>query len=69
MWTTAEHLRFSVMLGLRKGLKLVRGMRRALTEDEQVKVAQAIVDDLELNNWRFEQGPPREGHGPNIMKT
>jgi hypothetical protein len=42
-------------------------MPRALTEDEQAQVAQAIVDDLKLNNWRFEQGH-REGKGPNIMK-
>jgi hypothetical protein len=67
MWSTADDVRFSVTLGLRKGLKLVRGMRRALTEDEQTKVTRAIVDHLELSNWNFEHGPPREGHGPRIM--
>ena len=32
------------MMGLRKGLSLIRGMRRSLTEDEQHKVADAIVE-------------------------
>jgi hypothetical protein len=32
------------------------------------KVASAIVEDLERSNWRFEQGPAPEGHGPNIMR-
>jgi len=35
MWTKADDLRLSVLMGLRKGLKLCRGMRRALTEDER----------------------------------
>jgi hypothetical protein len=68
MWTKTEHLIFSVKLGLRKGLRLVRGMRRSLTDDEQVMIAQAIVKDLQLNNWKFEEGPPLEGHGPKLMK-
>jgi hypothetical protein len=34
-------------MGLRKGLRLVRGMRRSLTEDEQHKIAGAIVEHLE----------------------
>jgi hypothetical protein len=38
-------------------------MRRALTEDEQDKVAGAIVEHLERSNWKIEQGPPAEGHG------
>ena len=54
-------------MGLRKGLSLIRGMRRSLTEDEQHKVAAAIVVHLESTNWRIEQGPMREGHGPNLM--
>jgi hypothetical protein len=42
-WTRIEHLQFSVMMGLRDGLKSIRGMRRALTEDEQHKTAEKIV--------------------------
>jgi hypothetical protein len=52
---------------LRKGLRLIRGMRRSLTEDEQHKIAGAIVEQLEHSNWKIEQGPPREGHGPNLI--
>jgi hypothetical protein len=42
-------------------------MRRSLTEDEQRKIAGAIVDNLEAHNWKIEQGPPREGHGQYLM--
>ena len=51
-------------MGLRKGFRLIRGMRRALTEDEQYKVATCIAKLLESTNWKIEQGPAREGHGP-----
>ena len=51
-------------MGLRRGLSLIRGMRRALTEDDQQKVAAAIVEHLESHNWKIEQGPVREGDGP-----
>jgi hypothetical protein len=57
-----DELRLSVLMGLRKGLSLIRGMRRALTEDEQHKVAGAIVEHLESTNWKIEQGATREGH-------
>jgi hypothetical protein len=36
MWGKADDLRLGVVMGLRKGLKLIRGMRRSLTEDEQL---------------------------------
>jgi hypothetical protein len=67
MWSKAQDLRLSVIMGLRKGQSLVRGMRRSLTEDEQRKVAQPIVDLLETHNWKIEHGPPQEGHGPHLM--
>jgi hypothetical protein len=63
MWSKADELRLSVVMGLRQGLRLVRGMRRALTEEEQHKVAGAIVEHLESTNWKIEQGPPAEGRG------
>jgi hypothetical protein len=68
IWTRAQDLRLSVVMGLRRGLSLIRGMPRALTEDEQHKVADAIVEHLQHNNWKIEQGPPREGHGQHLMK-
>jgi hypothetical protein len=54
-------------MGLRKGLSLIRGMRRSLTKDEQHKIAGAIVEQLEDQNWKIEHGPPAEGHGPHLM--
>jgi hypothetical protein len=67
MWTTADSLRLTVLMGLRKGLKLCRGMRRALSEDEQQKVAGVIVEQLEQSNWKIDQGPASEGHGQKII--
>jgi hypothetical protein len=67
MWTRADELRLSVVMGLRAGLRLIRGMRRSLTEDEQHKVANAIVEHLESTNWKIEKGPPIEGHGQHII--
>ena len=63
MWTRTEHLQFSVMMGLRDGLKSIRGMRRALKH----KVAEKIVAHLESHNWKIEKGPPAEWHGQHII--
>jgi hypothetical protein len=67
MWGKADELRLSVVMGLRRGLSLIRGMRRSLSEDEQHKIADAIVVHLEQSNWKIEHGPPTEGHGPHLM--
>jgi hypothetical protein len=67
MWGKADELRLTVVMGLRRGLKLCRGMRRSLTEEQQQVVAGAIVEHLEKSNWRIEQGPALEGHGPGLM--
>jgi hypothetical protein len=32
-------------------------VRRSLTEEEQHKIAEAIVDHLESHNWKIEHGP------------
>jgi hypothetical protein len=65
-WTRADDLRLSVVMGLRAGLRRIRGMRRSLTEDEQHKVVDAIVAHLESTNWKIE-GPPAEGHGQYLI--
>ena len=39
----ADDLRLTVVMGLRKGLKLIRGMRRSLSENDQHKIASAIA--------------------------
>jgi hypothetical protein len=48
MWGERKAL-VSVKLGLRKGLALVRGLRE-LTDDEQERVASAILEHLELKS-------------------
>jgi hypothetical protein len=54
-------------MGLRRGLGLVRGMRRSWSEDQQLVVAAVIVEHLEQSNWEIERAPEREGHGPHLM--
>jgi hypothetical protein len=65
-WGKADELRLTVVMGLRKGLRLIRGMRRSLTEDEQHTIAGAIVGELEKSNWKTERGPAGEG-GAHLM--
>jgi hypothetical protein len=47
MWSKADDLRLTIVMGLRKGLSLIRGMRRVLSEDDQRKVADAIAEHLQ----------------------
>ena len=61
MWTQRQSLSLSVALGLRKGLSLIRGARRTFNEEEQYKIAEEVVKELEASNWKIEQGPPTEG--------
>jgi hypothetical protein len=46
-----EPLRFDIMMGLRKGFKLVRGLRRQLSEGEQDRISGAIAEHLKLCLW------------------
>ena len=57
-----DELRLLLMLGLRKGVAAVRGARRALTKDEQERIAGAILDQLRLSNYTIMPGRPRRGH-------
>jgi hypothetical protein len=69
MWTEADSLFESEdsHRALRRGLKLVRGMRRALTEDEPHKIASVIAEHLRESNWKIEAGIPAEGHGQHLI--
>lgn len=49
------------------GLALIRGMRRALTDAEQDRVADATVRHLESSNWKIEERQLGEGHGGYLM--
>lgn len=57
-WTERDELRLAVRYGLTKGLALVHGMRRQLSEEERDRIASAIIEYLELANYRVERGPP-----------
>ena len=67
MWTRDDDLRLSIVMGLRAGLKLIRGMRRTLTEEEQHKIAHDVAEHLRKNNWKIERGPGLEGHGQYLI--
>jgi hypothetical protein len=56
VWDKADEMRLSAVM--RKGLPLIRGMRRSLTEEEQHKIAGAIVEHLERRNWKIEHWRP-----------
>jgi hypothetical protein len=62
-WTEDDSIVLSIVMGLRHGLRLCHGMRRQLTEDEQHKVARAILEQMRLSNYRIEHGPSLTGHG------
>jgi len=61
-WTNADEFRFAIRMGLRKGLSLIRGMRRALTEDEQDRIAGEVADSLR-HGWKIEPIQPQVGAG------
>jgi hypothetical protein len=56
----ARDLAIHNKVGAAEGLALIRGMRRSLTDDEQERVAEAIVNHFELSNRRIEEGPVLE---------
>jgi hypothetical protein len=54
LMTERDHFRFMVGQGLRKGLASIR-LRKALTEEEQRRVAETIVHELERTIERSAQ--------------
>ena len=58
-FTPEDDLRLSIRMGLR----LVRGMRRQLDEDDRNLVAETIREHLALAGWRINPGPGTGGHG------
>lgn len=63
VWSSRDELRLTIRMGLTRGLTLVHGMRRQLSEEERNRIAEAIIDQLALANYRIESGPPVGGHG------
>jgi hypothetical protein len=62
MWTERQDLVFSFKMALRNALKVLRGMRKSLTDEQQDRVAEMMVEDLRRQNWKIEKGPTPEGH-------
>ena len=56
-WSSRDELRLTIRMGLTRGFALVHGMRRKLTEQERDRIADAIIDQLQLSNYRVESGP------------
>ena len=61
-FTREDDLRLSIRMGLTKGLRLVRGVRRQLDEDDRNRIAEAIREHLKLAGWSIEPGPGIGGH-------
>lgn len=62
-WTSQDDLRLTIRMGLTRGLTRVHGLRRQLSEEERNRIADAIIDELSLSNYRIEPGPSVAGHG------
>jgi hypothetical protein len=60
-WTVDEHLAFDIGFALPRAP--IKGLRRALKEDERRAMAKAIVEHLKLCGWQFQMRPIRVGHG------
>jgi hypothetical protein len=60
-WTIEEHLTFDIGFPLPR--TPIKGLRRALTEDERRAMAKAIVEHLKLCGWKFQMTPIVVGHG------
>jgi hypothetical protein len=64
MRTRGDLLRYAIAFALRRASKLVRGLRKALTEDERFTVADNVVNQLEKGGWRLsEELPDMTGKG------
>jgi hypothetical protein len=48
---------------------MIRGMRKSLTDEQQDRVAEMMVEDLQRQNWKIEKGPMPNGHSGIIGKT
>jgi hypothetical protein len=60
-WSVEEHLAFDVGFALPRSP--IKGLRRALTEDERRAMAVSIVEHLKLCGWKFQMSPIAVGQG------
>jgi hypothetical protein len=50
-WTVEEHLAFDIGFALPRAP--IKGLRRALREDERRAIAKSVVEHLKLCGWKF----------------
>jgi hypothetical protein len=62
-WTEREKLIFTIKFGMGKGIERVRGWPRALSGDDHTRIAEAIVQHLELSNYTITPGQAAQ-NGP-----
>ena len=65
--TRGEFLAFAISFALIRACKVVRGLRRGLTDDERLAVADQAVEEMKRygDPWRLnEDEPPWDGPGP-----
>ena len=62
-WTEDDYLRFDIGLALARAP--VRGLRKALTEEDRAEIAKAIVTQLRMAGWHWSR-EERE-IGPSFM--
>jgi hypothetical protein len=54
-WSIEEHLAFDIGFALPRAP--IKGLRRALKEDERRVMAKGIVEHLKLCGWKFQMTP------------
>jgi hypothetical protein len=57
-----RNLVITIKYGLSQGLARCHGMRRALTQDEQLDVSRTIAEQIERSNFTVERGEPLRAH-------
>jgi hypothetical protein len=62
-WTDDDDLRFTILMGMRAGFKLVRGLRRALTERDEELIVHEIATRLTASGrkWAYQPGEVAPG--------
>lgn len=61
-WTEDDNHRFAISYALSKALRLARGVRKQVTEQERALMAQSILDYLKLCGLQITRAPCRPRH-------
>jgi hypothetical protein len=62
MTTHDPKLHFIVQMALRRALKLVRGLRKQISEAEESVMAGKLLDEIALSNYEIVRRPGAPGH-------